>query len=174
MRRPRLVASDVDGTLLGPDGHVSPRTRAAVARVEEGGALFVLVTGRPPRWLAPLRDELDHHGVAVCANGAVLYDLASGETLREDTLPGDVAEAMVQRLREEVPGVAFAVEGTSGFGHEPALPAALGPLGERPAGGGARRPAGRAALQAVGPHVGARGRRATRCSPRCTTRWGTW
>ena len=49
MQRPRLVATDVDGTLLDPADQVSARTRAAVHRVVAAGVPLVLVTGRPPR-----------------------------------------------------------------------------------------------------------------------------
>ena len=51
METPRLVASDVDGTLLGVDERVSERTAAAVGRVLATETPFVLVTGRPPRWV---------------------------------------------------------------------------------------------------------------------------
>src|SRR5918997_993245 len=77
MQRPRLVASDVDGTLLDPTDRVSERTRAAVHRVLAVGVPFVLVTGRPPRWIPPIVEQLGHAGHAVCANGAVLYDAAT-------------------------------------------------------------------------------------------------
>ena len=47
----RLIATDLDGTLLKDDGTVSPRTRAALARAAALGIAIVLVTGRPPRWV---------------------------------------------------------------------------------------------------------------------------
>ena len=47
---PRLVASDLDGTLLDPEGEVSVRTRRALDAVIARGIDVVLVTGRPPRW----------------------------------------------------------------------------------------------------------------------------
>ena len=48
---PRLVASDLDGTLLDADGEVSVRTRRALDAVIASGVDVVLVTGRPPRWV---------------------------------------------------------------------------------------------------------------------------
>ncbi len=48
-RAPRLVATDLDGTIVRSDGSISERTRAAIARVEQAGVPFVMVTGRPPR-----------------------------------------------------------------------------------------------------------------------------
>ena len=63
--RPRLVASDLDGTLLKADGTVDDRTRAAIAEAEAAGALVVFCTARPHRWMRPLAQETGHHGVAV-------------------------------------------------------------------------------------------------------------
>ncbi|HYN18155.1 MAG TPA: HAD hydrolase family protein, partial [Actinomycetes bacterium] len=51
MRGIRLVASDLDGTLLLPDETVSERTRAALAAAKEAGITVVLVSGRQPRSL---------------------------------------------------------------------------------------------------------------------------
>ncbi|MBM4471906.1 HAD hydrolase family protein, partial [Rhodococcus hoagii] len=65
---PSLVASDVDGTLIDDDERVTARTRAAVRAVVESGTPFVLATGRPPRWLAPVVDGLGFAPLAVCAN----------------------------------------------------------------------------------------------------------
>ena len=53
--RPLLVATDLDGTIIRDDGTISARTVAAFARVEAAGARFVLVTGRPPRWMRSTR-----------------------------------------------------------------------------------------------------------------------
>jgi seryl-tRNA synthetase len=116
---PRLVASDLDGTLVRTDQSVSDRTRAVLARVEDAGALFVMVTGRPPRWMAPVAEQTGHRGLAVCANGAIVYDLHTERVVRDFRLDGDRALELVEALRAAVPGVAFAVEkGPDGFGRE--------------------------------------------------------
>src|SRR6476469_4639082 len=72
----RLVATDLDGTLLRSDGTVSPRTRAALEAAEAAGLIVVFVTGRPPRWLDDVVDQTGHLGVAVGANGARFADVA--------------------------------------------------------------------------------------------------
>jgi Cof subfamily protein (haloacid dehalogenase superfamily) len=116
---PRLVASDLDGTLVRSDGSISARTRDVLARVEEAGALFVMVTGRPPRWMAPVAEQTGHRGLAVCANGALVYDLHRERVVRDERIDGSAALQVVQALRDEVPGIAFAVEkGLDGFGRE--------------------------------------------------------
>lgn len=80
--RPSLIASDVDGTLMSSEGRITPRTREAIGMVMDRGTPFILATGRPPRWIAPVVDELGHAPLAVCANGAVLYDSGSGRVVR--------------------------------------------------------------------------------------------
>lgn len=115
---PRVVATDLDGTIVRSDGTISARTRAALATVEQAGALVVLVTGRPPRWLADIADATGHRGIAICANGAVQYDLHTEQIVDADPLPADQVHAITQALRAAIPGLHFAVEGETGFGHE--------------------------------------------------------
>ncbi len=118
---PRLVATDLDGTLVRADGTVSERTRAAIGRVEAAGVPFVMVTGRPPRWMSQIAADTGHRGVAVCANGALVYDLHTETVVRASLLDPQAAAAVVEALRRDVPGVSFAVEdGRARFGHEPA------------------------------------------------------
>lgn len=120
MTRPRLVASDLDGTLVGPDGTVSARTVRALRRVEDAGVPFVMVTGRPPRWMGPLAEQTGHRGVAVCANGALVYDLHTETVLHSHLITADVVAEVVTALRAALPGVSFAVERPDlVFGHEP-------------------------------------------------------
>jgi len=116
----RLAASDLDGTIVRSDGTFSPRTVAAVARVEEAGATFVIVTGRPVRWMKHVAADLAHHGLAVCANGAVLYDLHSEQVVASSLMSSSAAREVADTLRQALPGIAFAVEHLQeGFAHEP-------------------------------------------------------
>jgi Cof subfamily protein (haloacid dehalogenase superfamily) len=115
---PRLVATDLDGTLLRSDGMCSGRTRAALAAVEHAGIQVVLVTARPPRWLHDLADLVGEHGVVLCANGAFVYDVRSRRILHEDCLPAGVVMQIADDLRNALPGIAFAVESRIGFGRE--------------------------------------------------------
>jgi Cof subfamily protein (haloacid dehalogenase superfamily) len=114
----RLVASDLDGTLLRPDETVSERTRDAVAAARRAGITVVLVTGRPPRSLAPIAGRIGVGGIAICANGAVVWDLDAGTMVDVSPLAADLAAGLVRRLREAVPGALFAVELEGGFGRE--------------------------------------------------------
>ncbi|GAA3122203.1 HAD family hydrolase [Planomonospora alba] len=114
----RLVATDLDGTALRSDGTVSPRTAAAFARVEEAGAALVFVTGRPPRWMHTVAGAVRHRGLAICANGALVYDLHTEEIVKSHLIQPDVLEEVVARLREKVPDLSFSVEYEGGFAHE--------------------------------------------------------
>jgi Cof subfamily protein (haloacid dehalogenase superfamily) len=115
---PRLVATDLDGTALRTDGTVSPRTAAAFAKVEEFGAMLVFVTGRPPRWMGGVADTLRHRGVAICANGALVYDLHSERIVESHLIDVQVLQEVVAQLRANVPELAFSVEYEGGFAHE--------------------------------------------------------
>lgn len=120
MSAPRVVASDLDGTVVRSDGTFSDRTRAALAAVEAAGATFVMVTGRPVRWMHAVAEQTGHRGLAVCANGALLYDLHTEEVVRSWLLSSTAAHDVVQSLRAALPGIAFAVERLHlGFAHEP-------------------------------------------------------
>jgi Cof subfamily protein (haloacid dehalogenase superfamily) len=113
VRKPALVASDVDGTLLDPMERVSDRTARTVQRVVANETPFVLVTGRPPRWMPDVVHGLGVAGVAVCANGAVLYDAAADRVLHSQEIDALMLHDVVRELRLELPGCAFAVERTT-------------------------------------------------------------
>ncbi|MEV8635256.1 HAD family hydrolase [Streptosporangium sp. NPDC051023] len=118
MGSPRLVATDLDGTALRSDGTVSPRTAAAFALVESAGATLVFVTGRPPRWMRPIAGAVRHRGLAICANGALVYDLHTEQIVKSHLIAPDVLEEVVSRLREKIPELTFSVEYEGGFAHE--------------------------------------------------------
>jgi Cof subfamily protein (haloacid dehalogenase superfamily) len=107
---PRLIATDIDGTLLRDDRTLSPRTTAVLARIAATGTPVVLVTGRPIRWLPLVYEQLAEPLPAICANGAVVYDPVVDEVLRADPLAPELLAEVARRLRAEVPGVSFAVE----------------------------------------------------------------
>jgi HAD superfamily hydrolase (TIGR01484 family) len=105
-----MVGSDLDGTLLGPTLAVGVRSLAAIPRAAGAGVELVYVTGRPPRWLRPVIEQTGHAGMAVCANGALVVDLAEERLVRRTAIDRPLAEAVALRLRELVPGITFALE----------------------------------------------------------------
>ncbi len=119
---PALIASDVDGTLLDPDERVTERTRQAVRAAVAGGVRFILATGRPPRWIPPIVDALGFAPMAVCANGAVVYDAATDQVLSARTLPVDVLTELAEIAARAVPGVGLAAERVGRSAHDTATP----------------------------------------------------
>jgi hydroxymethylpyrimidine pyrophosphatase-like HAD family hydrolase len=120
---PRLIATDLDGTLLRDDKTVSARTVAALAAAERAGIEVFFVTGRPARWMGVVSDHVHGHGLAICANGAAVVDLRHGRRILEvRPLARTDALAVVDALRAAAPGVTFAVERSGGIHYEPDYP----------------------------------------------------
>jgi len=118
MRDVRLVACDLDGTLIARDNRLSDRVTAAVARTLDAGIWVVAVTGRPWQWTL---DIARHHRLlptAVASNGAALIDVESG-AIEPTGLRDGVVLGLMERVRAKVPGVTFAVDGVGFMGHEP-------------------------------------------------------
>lgn len=123
---PRLIATDLDGTLLHDDKTVSDRTIAALAAAERAGLEVFFVTGRPARWMGVVSDHVHGHGLAICANGAAVVDLHRGGRIVEvSPLERTTARQVVDALRSSAPGTSFAVERTGGIHYEPQYPPLL-------------------------------------------------
>jgi hypothetical protein len=117
---PRLIAIDLDGTLLRSDGSVSERTRSALDRAVAAGIQLVMVTGRPARHVREI-EGADHLGdLAICLNGALVYDLDRHVVVSETRVPAAVARDVIGRLRGGLPEICFAVEVGLDHGREPA------------------------------------------------------
>ncbi|UVO14086.1 HAD family hydrolase [Mycobacterium sp. SVM_VP21] len=119
---PALIASDVDGTLLDDTENITARTRDAVHAAVDSGARFVLATGRPPRWIAPVVDALGFAPMAVCANGAVLYDPATDRVVSARTLSADSLVKLAEVVGRALPGAGLAVERIGESAHDAATP----------------------------------------------------
>lgn len=116
--RPRLIATDMDGTLLRSDETVSAATIRELERWRAEGVPVVLATGRPPRWMREIR-EVVPVGTAVCCNGAVLLDLERFEIIDELALHPDRLRVITAELRDAHADMWFAVEYGLEFRHEP-------------------------------------------------------
>jgi HAD superfamily hydrolase (TIGR01484 family) len=118
---PRLVATDLDGTLLDDAGLLSERTRDVLRRVQERGVRVVIVTARPLRWMDELWAQVGGgRGVGIVSNGAITYDVGSREVLELRGISAEVGLPMVEAIREAAPGAAIALECLGGYRHEPA------------------------------------------------------
>ena len=115
----RLIATDLDGTLLRPDRTISDRTRAALARAQERGIVVVLATARAPRTTRLFAESAGVSGHAICANGAIIYDLARDELVGHQTLEAATARRLIVALRDALPGVCFGLVQGKDFACEP-------------------------------------------------------
>ena len=119
---PALIATDVDGTLLDPTERITTRTREVVLAAIAAGATFVLATGRPPRWIPPVVEQLGLAPMAVCANGAVIYDAATDRVISARTLAVDALTELAEIAVRVVPGAGLAVERVGSTAHDTATP----------------------------------------------------
>lgn len=110
MKKPLLIASDIDGTLIDDDHLVSDRNRATIVAAMDEKIPFVLVTGRPPRWIRQVTDQLGVAPAAICANGAVVYDAATDRVLTAQTLDPDVLADLATTILTALPGAGLAAE----------------------------------------------------------------
>ncbi|MEV5908174.1 HAD family hydrolase [Streptomyces chartreusis] len=105
-----LIATDLDGTLLRGDDTLSDRTLDALGRVAAAGAEHLVVTGRPAPRVRPLLDILGSTGLAVCGQGAQLYDAGADRLLWSVTLDRELAETALGKIEAEVGQVYAAVD----------------------------------------------------------------
>jgi 5-amino-6-(5-phospho-D-ribitylamino)uracil phosphatase len=96
----QLVAADLDGTLLGPDGELSPATIAAVRALRSVGAILVLATSRRLTGALPVAEALGHEGPLILYDGAQTRAYPSGVVLTTNGLDRRVAQRAVELLAD--------------------------------------------------------------------------
>ena len=116
-RRPKLIASDLDGTIVAHYGDITQRTIDAFRKAHSMGIEIFFITGRPPRWMPEIKEAFGI-GKAVCGNGAMLYDLQNDKVLEEWLIDVDVQLEAVKRLRRAIPEISFAIESHNYFHRE--------------------------------------------------------
>ncbi len=94
----RLLALDLDGTLFGPNGRISPANLDAVKRAEQAGIMIALCTGRGWNESQPAVRQLGRAGPMVLANGAMVCDPTTGQTLHRAELEPHLALEIVEYL----------------------------------------------------------------------------
>lgn len=104
----QLVATDLDGTLLTSAENVSARTVEALAAVTALGAKHIIVTGRSAGWTRPVLDEIGYTGIAVCGQGAQVYDAGAHRLLTSVTLDRQLAAIALAKIEAEVGTLAVA------------------------------------------------------------------
>lgn len=111
----KLIASDLDGTLIGPDNRFRPRTLQALHAAADAGIQVVFVTGRPLRWMSSVLDQLGEewngeNSHVFCSNGAVTYDIARGEVVDQRTVDASTILRIHSTLVEAFPAAHFIAE----------------------------------------------------------------
>jgi Cof subfamily protein (haloacid dehalogenase superfamily) len=108
-KRPKLIGTDLDGTIVAHYGFISERTKIAFTAAHEVGIHIYFVTGRPIRWMSEIKENFNF-GTGICANGAMLYDFINQKVLEQWLFSVENQLETVKRLREVIPLVNFAVE----------------------------------------------------------------
>ena len=116
--RPRLVATDLDGTLVRSDGTVSAYTRDVLAELDRRGVPVVFVTGRPLRWAEDVFEYVAGHGLAIVSNGGLVWDVGRSAVHLLRPLDPAVALEVCGLIREAAPGATFAAESLAGIALE--------------------------------------------------------
>ena len=107
----RLIALDLDGTLLDPAGQITHETKAAIAQAQEAGIKVVLSTGRSAQEAADFSIQAGCDNLSVCLGGAVLSDNATGVHLRRWDMPEDIGQRALELcLHRDIELMIFAGE----------------------------------------------------------------
>jgi len=124
---PRLVATDLDGTLVRSDGSVSERTRAVLAALEDRGVPVVFVTARPLRWMDDLWPMVGGHGLAIVSNGGVVFDVAARSVRELRGIGREDGLVLGEAIYAGVPGASIAIETVAGIRCDPTYVDSLHP-----------------------------------------------
>jgi Cof subfamily protein (haloacid dehalogenase superfamily) len=117
VKRPKLIGTDLDGTIVPFDRPISQRTIDVFTHAHELGVEIFFVTGRPPRWMKQVQEAFNF-GMGICGNGALLYDFKEEKILDSWLIAPEELTKGAAKLRKVIPGAAFAVENFAGFHRE--------------------------------------------------------
>lgn len=116
-RRPKLIATDLDGTIVAHYGLITDRTKAAFGAAHNLGIHIFFVTGRPPRWMMEIKEAFTF-GIGICGNGGMLFDIQNQSVLEEWLIPVDQQIITINKLRKAIPQISFAIESGNYFHRE--------------------------------------------------------
>ncbi len=119
--RVRLIASDLDGTLLGPGHELSERTIAAVRAADAAGIRVIAATGRSSTSATPRVLPAEVIRTAVCSNGSLIHDVVADVTTQRFAIDPDMVERLFQTLHYLDPGYACCWETNHGNGWDDAF-----------------------------------------------------
>lgn len=155
---------DLDGTLLRSDLSIGDFTRRQLQRAAAAGIRLLVVTGRPPRWVAANAGFLSFAERVICANGALDFDPRGERILVHRPIPGADLSIALGRLRAALPGLRFAFEQGLAFAREEGYLPAIVAMPDLHEVGEAEQLARRGATKLVARQPGAP---AAELAPRC-------
>ena len=99
----KVIIMDVDGTLTNKEKKIPEKTKKALLKAQEQGALLILASGRPTTGLLDFANELEmdkHHGLLVSFNGSKVVDCQSMETLFNQTMSVEEGQAVLEHMKK--------------------------------------------------------------------------
>ena len=108
-KRPKLIGTDLDGTIVAHYGFISERTKIAFTAAHEAGIHIYFVTGRPIRWMVEIKENFNFC-IGICGNGAMLYDFINQKVLEQWLFSVENQLETIKRLRKVIPSVTFALD----------------------------------------------------------------
>ena len=99
----KVIIMDVDGTLFNNEKTISSKTKEALLKAQEAGAILVLASGRPTTGLYDIAKDLDmekHHGLLVSYNGSKVTDCETGEVLFDQAMTPEEARSVLAHLKK--------------------------------------------------------------------------
>jgi Cof subfamily protein (haloacid dehalogenase superfamily) len=96
----KLIAADLDGTLIGEDAVLSPEVKDAVRRAMEKGVTFTIATGRAFGSALPFAEELGINAPLICYQGGLIKDHLSGQVIYEQSVPLPLAQELIRFTRQ--------------------------------------------------------------------------
>lgn len=128
---PKLLISDLDGTLLDPDHVLRPRTRGMVRALRRSGVEVVLASGRIPPAMESICRELGLYGPQITTHGAMVVSPISGEVVsRHPVGPDDVRAHLVFAEELKVPAILCYADGFKVEKMHPGIAAIFEPYDE--------------------------------------------
>ena len=96
----KLVAIDLDGTMLNSYGMVTENTKNTIKKVEEQGVEVIIASGRPIDSIKEIAKEIESQDYFIAGNGAIIYDVKNDEIIYEKTMPKEKVLEIIKICEE--------------------------------------------------------------------------
>jgi Cof subfamily protein (haloacid dehalogenase superfamily) len=95
-----ILLADVDGTLVDSQKRITPRAKAAIQKLSESGIKFAVTSGRPPRGMKMIVEQVNLSTPVAAFNGGMLVEPGTMKVLMQQTLDAETARAVIKRIGE--------------------------------------------------------------------------